>query len=205
VMYSLSDGAGAPESVSTPVEDEVTIRLHDQFGGDLAVGSGGPLMGSVPVEAEVAVGLMDQSWVVNTSWVDLGEGPDWVGVAPGVEGLVDDDITITLNLESVHVVEGSDVAGSGLWSKSLTSMETIGAREKHVVWHLFELLSPVIWDIRDFDVVVDGMSELLKFLLASLGLSGWLPFLVDVFLKSLSLIVVEEIIEGLVEVLVPVG
>lgn len=121
MMCSLSLGAGAPQCVSTPVEDEVTITLHDQSGGDLAIGCGGPLMLSVPVEAEVSVGLMDQSWVMNTGWVDLCEGPDWVGVAPGVVGLVDDDVTITLNLESVDVVEGSDVAGSGSWSKGLTS------------------------------------------------------------------------------------
>jgi len=76
------------------------------------------------------------------------------------------------------------------------------SEEHHVVLHLF---LPVLWDIGDLDVFLDGLTELMELLGTSLGLSGWVPFGLNEVMEFLGLIIVEPGVESLVEVLSPVG
>merc|ERR1712048_631184 len=151
---------------------------------------------------------MGEDWVSDSSWVHtLVEAPDIDCVFPVVEGFGNAHITISLNMPSVPVVLRGDELLWFVWTDNLAfgKSVTIHGHESLIIQiHTIHIFHPLFWDIRNVDVVMDGLTEVVERSSKLFTLTGFLEFL-ESTVESLSLFVVESSIESLFEVLVPVG
>lgn len=76
-------------------------------------------------------------------------------------------------MPSVNVVRGCNEMSWLGWTDSLSSIESVTI---HAHW-LLHVFHPIFWDIRNVDVVMDGLTEVVERLSKLVSLWGVLEFL----------------------------
>jgi len=103
-------------------------------------------------------------------------------------------------MPSVNIVLGCNESNLLGWTDSLVFSESITIKA-HLTVHF---IHPLLWDIGNVDVVVDGLTEVVERLSKLVSLWGVLELL-ESTVEGMGLLVFESIMESIIEVGVPVG